>query len=346
MAKVAVVILNWNGKKHLQRFLPSVLEHSSSAEVYVADNGSTDDSVEFVRKNFPQVKLVLLDKNYGFAGGYNKALKQIEADYYVLLNSDVEIKDKWIEPVIGFMEQNPDVAAVQPKILSYKDPQYFEYAGAAGGFIDKWGYPFARGRIFDVVEQDHGQYDDICEIFWASGAAMFVRAKDYWLVGGLDEDFFAHQEEIDMCWRLKNRGKKIFAYPRVAVYHLGGGSLSYQNPRKVYFNFRNNLMMLLKNLPRGKAFSVIFLRLFLDAAAAFQMLLGKPKAGFWNVIKAHFSFYANLPKTLKKRRQLVKYNRFDYPQVYRKSLIWQFFVKKKRYFSQLFDQNSAYAQKQ
>ena len=336
MAKVAVVILNWNGKKHLQKFLPSVVEHSGIAEVYVADNGSTDDSVDFVRKNFPQVKLVLLDKNYGFAGGYNRALAQIEADYYVLLNSDVEIKEKWIEPIIGFMEQNPEVAAVQPKILSYQNPQYFEYAGGAGGFIDKWGYPFARGRIFDVVEQDHGQYDDICEIFWASGAAMFVRAKDYWLVGGLDEDFFAHQEEIDLCWRLKNRGKKIFAYPKVAVYHLGGGSLSYQNPRKVYFNFRNNLMMLLKNLPRGKAFGLIFLRLFLDAMAAFQMLLGKPKAGFFYVIKAHLSFYANLGKTLKKRRQLVKFNRFDYPQVYRKSLIWQFFVKKKRYFSQLF----------
>ncbi len=336
MAKVAVVILNWNGRKHLEKFLPSVVEHSEGAEVYVADNGSTDDSVEFVRKNFSQVKLILLDKNYGFAGGYNKALSQVDADYYVLLNSDVEIKSQWIEPIIDFMEQNPDVAAVQPKILSYQKPDYFEYAGGAGGFIDFLGYPFARGRVFNVVEKDRGQYDDICEIFWASGAAMFVRASDYWAVGGLDEDFFAHQEEIDLCWRLKNRGKKIFAYPKVAVYHLGGGSLSYQNPRKVYFNFRNNLIMLLKNLPRGKAFSIIFLRLILDGIAAFQMLLGKPKAGFFYVIKAHLSFYSNLGKTLKKRRQLVKFNRFDYPQVYKKSLIWQFFVKKKRYFSQLF----------
>ncbi len=337
MDKVAVVILNWNGRKHLQQFLPSVVEHSDFATVYVADNGSTDDSVDFLKKNFPQVKLVLLDKNYGFAGGYNKALAQIEAEYYVLLNSDVEVTDGWIEPIIRFMDENKDIAAVQPKILSYRQREYFEYAGASGGFIDKWGYPFARGRIFNVVEKDDGQYDDKREIFWASGAAMFVRAADYWTVGGLDEDFFAHQEEIDLCWRLKNIGKKIYVYPQVAVYHLGGGSLSYENPRKVYFNFRNNLMMLLKNLPKGKAFSLILWRLSLDFLAALQMLLGKPKSGIWYVFKAHIDFYRNLGKTLKKRRAQLENNRFDYEQVYKKSLVWQFYVRKKRYFSQLFN---------
>ncbi len=337
MDKVAVVILNWNGRKHLEQFLPSVVEHSGFATIYVADNGSTDDSVDFLKKNFPQVKLVLLDKNYGFAGGYNKALAQIESEYYVLLNSDVEVTAGWIEPIIQFMDENKDVAAVQPKILSYRQREYFEYAGASGGFIDKWGYPFARGRIFDVVEKDNGQYDDIVEIFWASGAAMFVRAADYWAAGGLDEDFFAHQEEIDLCWRLKNQGKKIYVYPQVAVYHLGGGSLSYNNPRKIYFNFRNNLMMLLKNLPKGKAFGLILWRLTLDFVAALQMLLGKPKSGIWYVFKAHIDFYRSLSKTLKKRKAQLESNRFDYEQVYKKSIVWQFFVRKKQYFSQLFN---------
>ncbi len=333
--KVAVAILNWNGRKHLQQFLPSVVKHSAGAEIYVIDNGSTDGSVEFLRENFPQVKLVLLDKNYGFAGGYNRGLRQINAEYYVLLNSDVEVTQNWIWPVINFMDDNPDVAAVQPKILSYLQREYFEYAGASGGFIDHWGYPFARGRIFDVVEKDEGQYDDVREIFWASGAAMFVRASDYWEAGGLDPDFFAHQEEIDLCWRLKNRGKKIYVYPGVKVYHLGGGSLSYENPRKIFYNFRNNLMMLLKNLPKSKAFGLILWRLILDFVAAVQMLLGKPKKGFWYVFKAHLAFYRMLPATLKKRRELVEYNRFDYPEVYRSSIIIKFFLQKKHKFSQL-----------
>ncbi len=335
MDKIAIAILNWNGKKHLQQFLPSVVENSQPAAVYVIDNGSTDDSVEFVESNFKDVKIIRLDKNYGFAGGYNKGLRQIQARYYVLLNSDVEVTPGWVQPVIDFMDQNPEIAAVQPKILSFLQRDTFEYAGASGGFIDKWGYPFARGRIFDVVEKDTGQYDDIREIFWATGAAMFVRAQDYWEAGGLDADFFAHQEEIDLCWRLKNLGKKIYVYPAVKVYHLGGGSLSYDNPRKVYYNFRNNLMMLTKNLPKG-AFPLIFWRLILDGIAALQMLASGKAKGFLNVLKAHFAYYKSLPQTLKKRKQLLPQNRFDYPEVYRKSLVWQFFIKKRRTFNQLF----------
>jgi len=335
MEQVAVAILNWNGQKHLRQFLPSVLKYSQSASVYVIDNGSTDGSVQMLKQEFPQVKLVLLDKNYGFAEGYNRGLKQIKAKYYVLLNSDVELREPWIEPIIEFMEQDSEVAAVQPKILSYLQPEYFEYAGASGGFIDKWGYPFARGRIFNVVEKDQGQYDDVREVFWATGAAMFVRADDFWSVGGFDPDFFAHQEEIDLCWRLKSRGRKIYVFPQVKVYHLGGGSLSYQNPRKIFFNFRNNLMMLTKNLPGAKVWYLVFWRLILDFVAAVQMLLSGPRAGFWQVFKAHLAFYGQLPKLLKKRRQQRQYKRFDFPQVYPRSIVWDFYVRKRTKFSEL-----------
>ena len=250
----AVVILNWNGKHMMEKFLPSVTAHTSGdAEVIIADNGSTDDSIEFLHTHYPDLRIIQLDQNYGFAEGYNRALAQIEADYYVLLNDDVEVTPHWVEPVIEQMQQNPLTAICQPKLLMYDQRDTFEYAGAAGGFIDRYGYPFCRGRLFDVVEKDHGQYDDPCEIFWASGAAMFVRADVWHQLGGLDGDFFAHMEEIDFCWRAKNKGYRVEYCPKSAIYHVGGGTLPKSNPRKTFLNFRNNLSMLYKNLPAAPA---------------------------------------------------------------------------------------------
>ncbi len=335
MTKVAVALLNWNGEKILPQFLPSVVKNSHSAEIYIIDNASTDNSLAFVRENFPTVKIIQLDKNYGFAGGYNRGLKDIQAQYFVLLNTDVKVTPGWIDGIIDFMESHPHVAAVQPKIMSFTDPNKFEYAGAAGGFIDKWGYPLARGRVLNIVEQDHGQYDDITPIFWASGAAMFVRSRDFFEAGGFDEDFFAHMEEIDLCWRLKNMGKQIYFYPESVVYHLGGGTLEYNNPRKIYFNFRNSLYTLVKNLPQGKAFPLILWRMTLDAVAAFNFLVGGPRKGFIEVVRAHMHFHKNLKTFLAKRRILKKNNKFDYPEVIRKSIIWQFYVLKKRTFSDI-----------
>ncbi len=335
MAKTAVALLNWNGEKILPTFLPSVVKYSQGADIYIIDNKSTDKSLDYVRKNFPQVKIIQLHDNYGFAGGYNHGLKQITADYFVLLNTDVEVTPNWLDPIIEFMENNPDIAAVQPKILSYHQKDTFEYAGASGGFLDKWAYPLARGRILDVTEKDNGQYDDIIPIFWASGAAMFIRAKDFFEAGGFDEDFFAHMEEIDLCWRLKNLGKQIYVFPQVKVYHLGGGTLNYHNPRKIFFNFRNSLYTIVKNMPGSKAFWLILWRMILDSIAAFNFLLTRPKAGFFQVIKAHCDFYKNLSKMLKKRAALKKNNNFDYKEVILKSIIWQYYIKKRRYFSQL-----------
>jgi GT2 family glycosyltransferase len=248
--KTAVVILNWNGRNFLETFLPSVLEYSARcADVIVADNASTDDSVAFLQEHYPQIRIIEHPKNGGFSKGYNDALKQIDAEYYILLNSDVEVTPNWITPVIEMMDADPSIAACQPKLRSFEDRSQFEYAGAAGGFIDAYGYPFCRGRIFDVLEEDRGQYDDACEVFWATGACLFVRADLYHALGGLDEDFFAHMEEIDFCWRLKNNGHKVMYCPDSTVYHVGGGALPKSSPRKTYLNFRNNLALLVKNLP-------------------------------------------------------------------------------------------------
>lgn len=275
MKKVSVVILNWNGSEMLRRFLPSVIEHSAQegVEICIADNGSSDDSIEMLKKEFPSVRLVLLDKNYGFADGYNLSLKQIEADYFVLLNSDVEVSPGWLKPLIDYMDTHPEAAACQPKLKSWKNKSAFEYAGACGGFIDRYGYPYCRGRILNTVEEDTGQYDDIHALFWATGAALFIRTADYWNVGGLDGRFFAHMEEIDLCWRLRSRGRTLVCIPQSIVYHVGGATLQKENPHKTFLNFRNNLLMLYKNLPEQEFSSVMRTRAMLDYLAAFGFLL-------------------------------------------------------------------------
>jgi len=333
MKKVAVVILNYNGKGFLEKFLPNVIENSSNvAEIIVADNKSTDDSVDFMRHNYPDIRLILNDFNGGFATGYNIALRQVNADYYVLLNSDIEVTPNWIEPVIDLMESDEEIAACQPKILSYHDKTKFEYAGAAGGFIDKYGYPFCRGRIFQEIETDNGQYNDTKEIFWATGACLFVRASLYHQYGGLDDSFFAHMEEIDFCWRLKNLDYKIMYCPSSKIYHIGGGTLPKSSARKTYLNFRNNLSLLMKNLPDGKVFWTIFYRFFLDWIAGLKFLLDGSFKDFIAVSKAHFSFIKNLPYLRKERK---KYAHKKVSQVYQKNIVFKHFLGKKKMFNEL-----------
>jgi GT2 family glycosyltransferase len=288
---VSIVILNWNGRKYLEQFLPSVLASTySNFRVIVADNASSDDSVVYLRQAFPQVAVIVLEKNFGYARGYNEALKQISSEYYVLLNSDVEVSASWIEPVVALMETDTTIGACQPKLLQYYDRTRFEYSGASGGWLDQYGYPFARGRIFDVMEKDEGQYNDIAPVFWASGAVMFVRASVYHEYGGLDEYFFAHQEEIDFCWRLQLNGYSVYSCPSSVVYHVGGGTLPKGNSRKVYLNFRNNLVMMAKNMPLSDSCWKIPFRFFLDAVSALKSLLGGEGRYFLAVFHAHFSF--------------------------------------------------------
>ncbi len=334
MKKVAVVLLNYNGKKMLSDFLPGVIENTNNdmAEIVVADNKSTDGSVEFLRGAFPDIRLIINDENYGFAGGYNKALKNVEAEYYVLLNSDIEVTKGWIEPVIAFMEQNQDVAACQPKIRSFYDRDKFEYAGAAGGFIDKYGYPFCRGRVFQHLEEDKGQYDDAIDVFWATGACMFVRADLYHRSGGLDASFFAHMEEIDLCWRLKNRGYRICCCPQSTVFHIGGGTLPNKSPRKTFLNFRNNLSLLLKNYPGNKVYLILFYRIFLDWVAALKFLFEGCFSDFTAVIKAHFAFYSRR-RALQTERQKIK--KTPLSNVYNKNIVFESFVKGISSYSQL-----------
>ena len=274
MKRLAIVILNWNGRKMMDLFLPSVIKYSSDeARIIVADNASTDDSLALLSQSFPEVETIMLDKNYGFAGGYNEALKQVDAEFYLLLNSDVEVSAGWLTPLITFMDATPACAACQPKLLSYYDKQLFEYAGASGGFIDRYGYPYCRGRIFTTVERDEGQYDDVSEIFWATGACLMIRSRDYWQAGGFDDRFFAHNEEIDLCWRLRLMGRKIYCVTDSQVYHVGGGTLPKSNPRKTFLNFRNNLTMLYKNLSDEELSRVMTVRCILDYVAAIKSLL-------------------------------------------------------------------------
>jgi GT2 family glycosyltransferase len=333
--KVAIVILNWNGRKFLEKFLPNVIEYSSDvAEIIVADNASTDDSVYFLKQNFPEIRLIQNSENGGFSKGYNDALSQIDADYFVLLNSDIEVTENWIQPVIDLMESDKNIAVCQPKIRSYYDREKFEYAGAAGGFIDKFGYPFCRGRIFETIEIDKKQYDDVHEIFWATGAAMFVKASIYKEFGGLDEDFFAHMEEIDFCWRVKNAGYKVVYCPDSVVFHVGGGTLPKNSSRKTYLNFRNNLSLLYKNLYSRDLFFVFFVRTFLDEVAALKFLLGGSLRDFFAVHKAYFHFYKSFLKTRKKRKQqqtICKYHigKTDF------SIVWKYYIKKQKTFNQL-----------
>lgn len=333
MPKVAVVILNWNGRKYLQKFLPSVIEHLPGfAEIFVADNNSSDDSVDFLNENYPRVKLVINSENGGYAKGYNDALKKIDAEYYILLNSDIEVTKGWIEPIINLMDSNRNIAACQPKIRAYHEKNKFEYAGAGGGYIDKYGYPFCRGRVFQELELDKGQYDDTREVFWASGACMFVRAGQFWELGGLDNDFFAHMEEIDFCWRAKNNGFQIFYEPNSLVYHVGGGTLPKNNPRKTYLNFRNNFYLLYKNLQSHQMVPVFIWRLILDGIAGLKFLMDGQAKDTWAVFKAHISFYAAIPDLRKKRKKL-KQQKVE--QVYQRNIVYEHFIKKIKTFDKL-----------
>ena len=330
----AVVILNWNGKKMLERFLPSVTAHTQGdAEVIIADNGSTDDSLDFLRTNYPNLRIIELDKNYGFAGGYNRALEQVEADYFVLLNDDVEVTPGWIEPIVSHMQQSPETAICQPKLLMYDQRDTFEYAGGAGGFIDKYGYPFCRGRMFTSLEKDHGQYNDPSEIFWASGAAMFVRADVWRQLGGLDNDFFAHMEEIDFCWRAKNAGYRVEYCPQSVVYHVGGGTLPKSNPRKTYLNFRNNMALLYKNLPKRRLAWVMGCRILLDYIAALKFFCERKPKEFSAVIDAHKAFYKWLPELKVKRKNLKQQPNIK--GMYQGLLLVDYYLLRKKKFSDL-----------
>ena len=332
--QVAVVILNWNGVSFLEKFLPNVLLCTGNdAEVIVADNGSTDNSVAFMQEHFPEVRLILSNQNFGYAEGYNVALSQIDADYYVLLNSDVEVTPNWISPIINLMETDNSIAACQPKLLAYDNRRELEYAGAGGGFIDKLGYPFCRGRLFQTLEQDNGQYDDIREIFWASGACMFVRASAFREAGGLDKDFFAHMEEIDFCWRVKNLGYRIMYCGESVIYHVGGGSLPKSAARKTYLNIRNNLIMLYKNLPEKELRKTFFKRYFLDGIAAVHFLLSSGSfKSWWAVTRAHASFLRTKKRTMVKRRRIQQ----QYlSHIYQGSIVKDYYLIRKRDFSQL-----------
>ena len=330
--KVAVVILNWNGKEILKTFLPSVIKYSKEAELIIVDNGSTDNSIDFLKQEYPQIRIIDNKKNYGFAEGYNKALKEIEADYYVLLNSDVEVTPSWISPIIELMESDTQIACCQPKLLSYLEKNKFEYAGGAGGFIDHLGYPFCRGRVFNYLEEDKGQYDDNKEIFWATGAALFVRASVYKELNGLDNDFFAHQEEIDFCWRVKNAGYKVYYCSKSVCYHLGGGTLNKTSPFKTFLNFRNNLYLLYKNLPLEKKRKVFFMRFFLDIIASLSFLL-QGKAGEFNAVYKAYKEFAKTKKQMKqKRRPIINHN---IKEIYKGSIVFSYYFKKKKRFNEL-----------
>lgn len=322
MSKIAVVILNWNGKKLLEDYLPSVTKFSEGATIYVADNASSDDSVSFVKQNYPSVKIIQNSENGGFAKGYNDALKHIDADIFCLLNSDVEVTKDWLIPITKAFENVTEAAIIQPKILDLKRKDYFEYAGAAGGFIDQLGYPFCRGRIFQVLEKDTGQYNDIREIFWATGACMFVKKSVFQELQGFDEDYFAHQEEVDLCWRAQNKGYKVYYVGTSHVFHLGGSTLTNMNPKKTYLNFRNSLFSITKNLPRKKALPIIFLRLLLDFVAAMRFIFQLRPMHCFAILRAHLSFYRHFGSMYKKREKanfILKYYAT-------KSIVWSHFV--------------------
>ncbi len=335
LPKIAVVILNWNGKKFLQQFLPSVLSATySNYEVIVSDNGSTDDSVSFLQTNYPAIRLILFEKNSGFAKGYNDTLKLIDADYYALLNSDAEVQPGWLEPMVQLLESDRSIAACQSKLLYYDDKTLFEYSGAAGGWMDKYGYPFAKGRLFNVCEEDHGQYDQTEPVFWASGAALFIRSGIFHDMKGFDEYFFAHQEEIDLCWRIQLAGHKIYSCPASVVYHVGGGTLPKENHMKTFLNFRNNRIMLSKNTSFAKKLWLVPSRTFLDAVSAFKGLVSGNGGYFMAVVRAHVAFI---------KWRLFHQSKSIFPAsrkgqlagVVQKNIVWQFYIKKKKTFSQI-----------
>ncbi len=321
--KLAIVILNYNGKHWLEKFLPKLIEYSKGREIYVIDNNSKDDSVSYIKKNFPIVQNILSSENLGFAGGYNWGLRFVEEPLYCLLNSDVEVTENWIEPIVKLFQKEKDIASIQPKILDYNQKNHFEYAGAAGGFIDNLGYPYCRGRMFFDLEKDQGQYQDEIPIFWTTGACMFIKKDDFWEVGGFDADYFAHMEEIDLCWRLHNAHKKVYYCGYSKVYHVGGGTLDSSSPQKTYLNIRNSLYNLVKNLPKGKVFSIVLQRLILDGFAALYFLFNSGFPHFWAVVRAHFSFYRNFPKMWTKRKAGI-------PNYYQdRYIVLKYFAKRK-----------------
>ena len=328
--KTAVVILNWNGAKLLQQFLPSVIHFSGNATIYVADNASTDTSIEVLKNEFPTIKIIENTGNFGFAKGYNEALKFVEEPYYALVNSDIEVTENWLQPIEVIFDNEPKTAIIQPKLLDFKKKTHFEYAGAAGGFIDKFGYPFCKGRIFDTLEEDLGQYNQETEVFWATGACFFIRKEVYRTLNGFDDYFFAHQEEIDLCWRANNLGFTAKYCPTSVVYHVGGATLNEANPKKTFLNFRNSLLMLTKNLPKGKLFPIIFARMCLDGIAGIQFIFQGKFKHTWAILKAHFEYYHLISRYLKKRNAFQKPNYF-----HTKSIVWSYFVQKKKTFDSL-----------
>jgi GT2 family glycosyltransferase len=320
--KIAVVILNWNGTKLLEQFLPSIVNYSPEADIYVADNASTDDSIAFVKTNFPTVQIIKNESNFGFAQGYNEALKSVDTEIYALVNSDIEVTENWLKPIVETFQNEPKTAIIQPKILDYKRKEYFEYAGAAGGFMDKYGYMFCRGRIFETLEKDNGQYDDNGEIFWASGACFFIRSSVYKELKGFDADFFAHQEEIDLCWRAFNKGHSIKYNSKSVVYHVGGATLQQGNPMKTFLNFRNSLLMMVKNLPKNQLFPVLFLRLVLDGVAGVQFLFQGKFKHLWAILRAHFAFYSLVNVNYRKRDSFQSGNYYK-----TKSIVFDYYIK-------------------
>lgn len=323
MKKIAVVVLNWNGRKLLEEFLPSIIRFSPEATIYVADNASTDDSISCLKSTFPSVKIIQNTDNFGFAKGYNQAMRFVEEEYYALVNSDIEVTENWLDPILEIFENQPETAIIQPKILDYKNKTLFEYAGAGGGFIDKYGYPFCRGRIFQSIEKDENQYNDEIEIFWASGACFFIRKEVFRRLKGFDEDFFAHQEEIDLCWRAFNLNYKVKYTGKSTVYHVGGATLKESNPHKTFLNFRNSLWMLLKNVPKRKLVQTMFVRLILDGIAGIQFALHGEFSHLLGILKAHTYFYLNIFKFLNKR---VSNQYGNYYKV--KSIVHYHFIKK------------------
>ncbi len=340
MKLVSIVILNWNGKAYLKQFLPLVIRYTNlpGAEIVIADNGSTDDSVNYLKKEWPDIRIIVLDTNYGFSGGYNRALEQLDSTYFLLLNSDIEVTPGWLEPMLKQMEIGSHVAACSPKIKDFNNRSHFEYAGAAGGFIDKYGYPFCRGRIFDHLEEDLGQYDDPLEVFWGSGACLLIRSDLYRKEGGLDEGFFAHMEEIDLCWRLKRKGYEIHYVPGSTIYHVGGGTLDRGNPMKTFLNFRNNLLLLHKNLPASISKRIILQRMVLDTVSAVRFLLNGAFKDFRAVFRAHFAYYG-MKHTYGTRSQRIEFQKNDVivTGIYPRSIVADFFLKGKKKFDQLDD---------
>ena len=331
--KIAIVILNWNGRDLLEKFIPSIVRFSAeSSEIYVADNNSTDDSISFLQKNYPEVRIIQNDVNGGYAKGYNDALKHVEADVYGLVNSDIEVSEGWLEPIMAEFASNENTGIVQPKLLDYKNKTKFEYAGAGGGFVDFMGYPFCRGRVFMELETDTGQFDDETDIFWASGACFFIRSGIFHELGGFDEDYFAHQEEIDLCWRVQNEGYWVRYAGKSEVYHVGGATLRESHPRKTFLNFRNSLFTISKNVPKRYVFIVILFRLLLDGIAGIKFVVELRPVHTWSILKAHLSFYYQLPKLMRKRRKLsFKQTRYFYCF----SVVWDHFILRKKKFSEL-----------